>query len=182
MQLQARPTPGRQERLAVIPRPSGVKSWTGLIACLLLSACGGGGGVATASTPRGVSTEPAPCGAAPLSVVFVDGTVRVRNAGTRPCVLSGKHPVHLPWWRLVGPEPLAPRGTLAPGATLVQSYRMVGGNGCPGSSRSGGTDAIEVDVEGIGYQVSLAPKAIYEITTCDMALALPPSIEAPAPS
>lgn len=142
--------------------------------CLLVSASG-----PSANPTAQVSRGPLSCADALLQVTVQGSEVRAVNAGRRECALAGRHRVELPWWRTVGAEPVPAHGTLPPGGALVQAYRMEGGNGCPSPGRSDGTDIISVSVEGVTHRLSLPTQTVFEITTCDMASALPPTVELP---
>lgn len=142
--------------------------------CLLLSGCGVSPNHASPVSPGSLA-----CADAPLQVTLHDFEVRAVNAGSRECVLAGRHRVELPWWRIVGTGPAPAQGTLPPGAALVQAYTMEGSNGCPWPGRPDGTDIISVSVEGVTHRLSLPTQTVYEMTTCDMASALPLTIKPP---
>ena len=84
--------------------------------------------------------------------------------------------MELPWWRMVGAAPTPARGALPPGAALVQAFTVEGSNGCPSTGLDGASDTLNVTVEGVVHPVSLPAATVHEMTTCDMASALPSTI------
>jgi hypothetical protein len=143
-----------------------------------LTACG------TTPSDRPITSTTAlmPCTNAPLSVKVVDLRVTAVNTGSDACALSGRDPVEVPWWRIVGGKPTPAKGTLPPGGVLVQSYKAEGGNGCPWPGGPGGTADISVIVEGRTNVVSLPAKVVHEMTECDIVSVLSPMIQPSAPS
>ena len=127
-----------------VARQSDVAIRGGLLAaiCVGLGACG----VGASDQPREASVVLS-CANAPMSVTFVDFTLRAVNTGSQTCSLSGHHRVEVPWWRILGAGPSAVEGNLPPGAALVQAYTFEGGNGCPWPGGEGDA-TIGVSVEG----------------------------------
>lgn len=117
------------------------------------------------------------CAQSDLAVTVSGGVLRAANRSGHACALSGKYAVVAPWWRVVDPEPRPPRGVLAPGAVLVQAYRYVASNGCPGGAMGRGTTTtVPVTVEDHPYDVPMATDLAYQLTICDEVSAYPPVV------
>lgn len=140
---------------------------------LLLAGC-------SSSGPAQSSDEARRCGPSDLTVTMssTDGTVRAANTGGHECVLSGTSPVSVPWWRVVGPSPVAPTGRLAKGSVLVQEYVERGGNGCPaGGMNRDKTALLPITVEGHTYAIPMSADQAYQIEICDAVSAGEPRVE-----
>lgn len=144
---------------------------------LVLAGCDSDG------TPRPTMTSGggALCRNANLQVAFNGVGIDVLNAGSGSCAFSGHLPVRVPYWRLDGPQPLPPSGTLPAGGVLRQTYTAGASNTCPGLSMAHGVAPLEVSVEGRTYAITLPADEVYGVRYCVGVTADPPVI-LPAPT
>lgn len=153
---RAEPLVQAVRRLDVTSAVSGLFAVIG--AAVTLASCTG----APAGDLTGQTAQPV-CRAGELSVAVAGADVRVTNVTKTACAFSGRYPVELDVWHLAGPRPPIARGTLRPGASYVQPYQALSGNGCGGLQSDG---VLTVHVEGSVVKVTVPRETAREVRTC----------------
>jgi hypothetical protein len=122
------------------------------------------GTLAAPETTASGTAEPPTCVVDQLVVSADRDGVRVRNPLARPCQFSGRYPVTMLVWHLIGAGPPVAAGALPGGSTYVQPYIAQSGNNCPPTSEQFG--AVTVYVEGIAVRVPQQGQLAHEIAHC----------------